>query len=231
MLDPATRFAVLAVGGLGALALLVNGVFAGWSVVALCGAAVVQAAGSGLAWRALRRGYPHPALGWCNVVTLLRMVLASALLVPLAAPTQVGWSVFAIASVALALDGVDGWLARRGRLVSAFGARFDMEVDAGLALVLALNGAVHGGAGWMVVMLGLPRYVFWAAGFVLPWLGGDLPERFSRKAVCVIQIGVLIAVQAPIVPAPLAHLLVSLAAGGLAWSFGRDILWLWQRRA
>ena len=39
----------------------------------------------------------------------------------------------------LALDGLDGWAARRQGLVSAFGARFDMEVDA--LLILALAGA------------------------------------------------------------------------------------------
>jgi phosphatidylglycerophosphate synthase len=38
----------------------------------------------------------------------------------------------------LALDGLDGWLARRFGLASAYGARFDMEVDGFLILVLAL---------------------------------------------------------------------------------------------
>ena len=37
-----------------------------------------------------------------------------------------------------ALDGVDGWLARRSGIASAFGARFDMEIDALLILVLAV---------------------------------------------------------------------------------------------
>ena len=36
------------------------------------------------------------------------------------------------------LDGTDGWLARRSGVVSAFGARFDMETDALLIMVLAL---------------------------------------------------------------------------------------------
>ena len=37
-----------------------------------------------------------------------------------------------------ALDGVDGWLARRRGMSSAFGARFDMEIDALLVQVLAI---------------------------------------------------------------------------------------------
>ena len=43
-----------------------------------------------------------------------------------------------LSSVALALDGVDGQVARRTRTVSALGARFDMEVDAFLVLVLSV---------------------------------------------------------------------------------------------
>ena len=45
-------------------------------------------------------------------------------------------------SVALALDGVDGQVARRTGTVSALGARFDMEVDAFLVLVLSVHVAV-----------------------------------------------------------------------------------------
>ena len=44
-----------------------------------------------------------------------------------------------LSSVALALDGVDGWVARRTRTVSALGARFDMEVDAFLVLMLSVH--------------------------------------------------------------------------------------------
>ena len=40
--------------------------------------------------------------------------------------------------VALALDAVDGWVARRTRTASALGARFDGEVDAFLILVLSV---------------------------------------------------------------------------------------------
>ena len=45
----------------------------------------------------------------------------------------------ALAGFALALDGVDGHLARRFDQVSDFGARFDMEVDAALILVLCIG--------------------------------------------------------------------------------------------
>jgi phosphatidylglycerophosphate synthase len=182
-----------------------------------------------IAGRALRRSYPHPRLGLCNLVTLGRMALATTLIVPLTAGVGASWTVFAVAATALALDGVDGWLARRRGLASAFGARFDMEVDAVLALILSLSAAA-GPAGPVAILLGLPRYLFVAAARVLPWMRRDLPQRFSRKAVCVLQLGALIALQAPVLPQALALPLVVIAAGALVWSFALDLLWLWRKR-
>ena len=46
-----------------------------------------------------------------------------------------------LAAVALALDLVDGWVARRTGTASALGARFDGEVDAFLILALSLYAA------------------------------------------------------------------------------------------
>ena len=62
------------------------------------------------------------------------------------------------------LDGVDGWLARRHRIASAFGARFDMEIDALLILALSVLAWRHEKAGAWVVASGLLRYAFVAAG-------------------------------------------------------------------
>ena len=70
--------------------------------------------------------------------------------------------------MALALDAVDGWVARRTGTVSALGARFDMEVDA--FLILVLSGYVAPTLGGWVLAIGLMRYAFVAAGWVLPWL-------------------------------------------------------------
>lgn len=186
-------------------------------------------AGAVVAGRALRRSYPHSRLGLCNLVTLGRMALALAFLVPLMAGGGASWPVFAIAALTLSLDGLDGWLARRQGLASAFGARFDMEVDAAFALILAVNAAA-GSSGPVAILLGVPRYLFVAAARVLPWMRRDLPERFSRKVVCVLQLGVLILLQAPILPQAFALPLVGIAASALVWSFATDLLWLWRRK-
>ena len=227
--DPSGAFTLAALNGgmaVSALAIALPG--AGPVTVAL--ALAFYAIGAAVAGHALGRRYPHGHLGLCNVVTLGRLVLVAALVAPLAAGDGPSWAVFTVAAFALSLDGLDGWLARRQGLVSGFGARFDMEVDAALALVLALNAAVGSEAGVLAVLLGLPRYLFATAGMVLPWMRRDLPERFSRKAVCVLQLGTLIALQAPILPPVLAVLLVPTVASALAWSFVKDMLWLWRRR-
>lgn len=179
----------------------------------------------------MRRGFPHPTLGLCNAVTLLRLAMVMALLAPLASDRADGWTVFWVAAIALSLDGVDGWLARREGRVSEFGARLDMEVDSVLALILALNAWVSGAADVWVLLIGLPRYVFVVAPTIFPWLDAPLPEKFSRKVVCVVQIGALIALQPHVLDKTAANLIVLATACALIWSFGRDIRWLWQNRA
>ncbi|MFT5364221.1 MAG: phosphatidylglycerophosphate synthase [Dinoroseobacter sp.] len=225
---PLVSFALAAFAGtalVSAAAVVLVGVNGPAVVVALCG----YVAGAILAFGLMRRGYPHEGLGVCNFVTLIRLALCAALLAPLAG-TADAWAVFAVAAVALALDGMDGWLARREQRVSDFGARFDMEVDSALALVLALNAWVSGSAGVIVLLIGLPRYVFAAASLGLPWLARPVPELFSRKVVCVLQLVTLIALQLPPVAASVANPVVVVVAATLVWSFGRDVLWLWRSR-
>ncbi|GFJ94980.1 CDP-alcohol phosphatidyltransferase family protein [Phytohabitans rumicis] len=78
-----------------------------------------------------------------------------------------------LAAVALALDAVDGQVARRTGSTSVLGARFDMEVDAVLIMVLSV--VVAGSLGPWVLAIGAFRYVFVAAAWALPWLRGSLP--------------------------------------------------------
>lgn len=216
----------------GAILLLGLGpvLFAGGTAAPLLVGLGIYGLGVGLAGYGLQRTYPHDSLGFCNAVTLLRLVLVATLFVALVHGAAAPWYVFWLAAIALALDGLDGWLARREKLVSDFGARFDMEVDSALALVLALLAYGIGAAGVVVLLLGLPRYLFALAGLALPWLHAPLPERFSRKAVCVLQLSTLIVLQLPLLPSGAAGLLVGCAATALIWSFARDILTLWRER-
>jgi len=222
---PLTRFvlsALLLSPLAGGVAIILNGSPAfGVGVFA----AIATVAGVGL-WR----HYPHARLGGCNFVTLLRAALVAGVAGALAAPAQ-GWVLAAIAAIAFALDGVDGRLARTSGLVSEFGARFDMEVDSVFALVLALIVWLSGTVGVWVLVLGVMRYLWVAAGWAVPWINAPLPEDvLRRKSVCVIQIAALVALVAPLLSGAAAALVAGSAAAALLWSFGADTLWLWRRR-
>ncbi|WP_235755075.1 CDP-alcohol phosphatidyltransferase family protein [Paracoccus salsus] len=178
----------------------------------------------------MREHYPHDRIGACNVVTLLRAALVCALLPPLLAGEAAGWLVAGIGALSLSLDGADGWLARHSGLASDFGARLDMEVDALLALLLALHILLGTVIGAEILLLGLLRPGFVAAGWLLPWLRESLPPRFRRKLICVVQLSVLVILQVPLLPADTAIWLARAAAVALVWSFAADMVWLWRQR-
>jgi phosphatidylglycerophosphate synthase len=133
-----------------------------------------------------------------------------------------------VTSIALALDAVDGYVARRSGTVSALGGRFDMEVDAFLLLVLSVY--VGPIVGWWVLAIGLMYYGFVVAGWAIPWMRVTLPPRYWRKVVTAACGIALTIVAAGILPGPL-EVIVALAAVALVVeSFGRDVIWLVRSR-
>jgi phosphatidylglycerophosphate synthase len=133
-----------------------------------------------------------------------------------------------ITVAALILDAVDGQVARRTGTVTGFGARFDMEVDAFLILVLCVY--VAQSLGLWVLAIGAMRYIFVAASWVLRWMRKTLPPRFWRKVVAATE-GIVLAVAAADVLPPVVAVAAGLASLGLlVESFGRDVVWLWRRR-
>lgn len=173
---------------------------------------------------------PHVHLGPANLVTLGRLgltALLSGLLGESSPP--IAWLAFGIAALVLALDGIDGWLARRGGWASAFGARFDMETDALLVLLLAALAWQLDKAGAWVLLSGALRYLFLAAAAVLPWLRSPLQPSRRRKVVCVVQSLSLLLALLPLVPPSWSS---GLAAAGLlllCYSFLVDVVWLWRQ--
>ena len=203
--------------GLGAL---------GWLAGLACAAALLVGLTLGL------RQVGARGLGPADQVTLARASLVcgvAALVVdgsgrPVALGPLVG-----LTGVALALDAVDGWVARRTATASRFGAGFDMEVDAFLILVLSVHVARSAGA-W-VLLIGAARYLLLVSGWALPWLQGPVPARYWRKVVAAVQ-GVVLAVAAStVLPTWLSGLALLLALGLLAESFGRDVVFLSRQRS
>ena len=220
---PLTGFVCL-LALLGVLAATTGLDASGWLAGVACGAGLAA-----LLARALTR-HRQVGLGPADSVTLARAVLAcgvAALTVDSfggQAPVAI---LVALSTVALVLDGVDGRVARRTDTTSAFGARFDMEVDAFLIMVLSVYVARE--SGWWVLAMGLARYAFVAAGWVLPWLRGPQPPRQWARVVAAIVGVALIVAAAGILPHAVTTAMLLVALGLLVESFGRSVWGLWVR--
>src|SRR5262245_10338341 len=93
--------------------------------------------------------HPFTRFGPANQVWTTRAALA-ALVCSLAFETpsvRVAALVSGVALAATLLDGLDGRLARQSGMSSAFGARFDLEIDALLIMALAVVAWRHDKAG------------------------------------------------------------------------------------
>lgn len=190
----------------------------------------IFAAGAAVVLLGLPRHHPFGSFGAANQVTLGRGALVALLtgLIDEHSDTGVALLAVALATAVAVLDGVDGWLARRTRMASAFGARFDMEMDAALIMVLAVLAWQFGRTGAWVLCGGLLRYAFVGAGRLLPWLRQRLPPSRRRQTVAVVQMVALIATLAPFVPTALAAPVAAIGLIAVAASFLLDIAWLLQ---
>ena len=180
--------------------------------------------------------HPHRRFGLANGITLARAggaaVLAAFALDPAPlAGTAAGWAAFGGAALLLGLDGIDGAIARGQRLASAFGARFDLEVDAGMVLALSALALALGKAGPWVLGLGLLRYAFVLAGRALPALARPLAPSRRRSAVCALAVAALTLVLAPPVAPPLSAAIAAAAGAALVASFAVDVARLLGRPA
>ncbi|MGH9253883.1 MAG: CDP-alcohol phosphatidyltransferase family protein [Vicinamibacterales bacterium] len=172
--------------------------------------------------------HPHARFGPANYVTTARAVLVAVVAGPIGrgATSATLWAAIAIAALAAALDGLDGWLARRSGMASEFGARFDMETDAALILLLSILVWQQDKAGVWVLLCGVMRYGFVAAGWLWPWLAGPLRSTLRGKTVAVGQMLGLGVALAPVVRPPLSDVAAAITLAALVWSFAIDVIWL-----
>jgi phosphatidylglycerophosphate synthase len=134
-----------------------------------------------------------------------------------------------LAAVALALDAVDGQVARSTGTATPLGGRLDGEVDAFLILLLSI--AVSRDYGSWVLIIGAARYALLLAGWLIPWLAAPLPPRYWRKVVAAVE-GIVLTIAVSGVLDPLTGMIaVAAALLLLAESFGRDVIWLYRSGA
>jgi phosphatidylglycerophosphate synthase len=204
------------------------------SVALIFGSAYVVKAGAVVALIALvvvarrRANHPFPRFGAANQLTSFRALLVSLVAALIGEPMHPVLAA-ALAAVVTALDGVDGWLARRSNMASSFGARFDVEVDALLIQVLAILVWQYGKAGPWVLASGLLRYAFVASGWFCDWMNAPLSPTRRAKVICVVQLGALMLAILPWVPVPASNVIAALGLAALTYSFGVDIVRLWRQ--
>jgi phosphatidylglycerophosphate synthase len=176
--------------------------------------------------------HPFPRLGPANHITIVRAMIVALLAAAIGEPITDDMAAAAVtlAAIVATLDGVDGWLARRTRMASAFGARIDMETDALFILVLSVLMWKHGKAGAWVLAGGLLRYVFAAAAWPLPWMAGPLtPTMRAKSAAVAHMVGSSVAL-APFVSWPQSAFAVGATLVTLTGSFAVDVRRLWRQR-
>jgi phosphatidylglycerophosphate synthase len=186
----------------------------------------------------LSRHLPHRHFGPANTVTLCRAALDLLLLalvveallgVQSMAEPDLRWGLTIAAAIALALDGIDGWAARRTKMASEFGARFDVETDAVFLATMSLAVVAAGVAGPWVLLSGFGYYLFRLTGWFQPWLMAPLFPSLRRKTVCALQGALLVAALVPVSPAWLAWGCCAVGLALLVYSFAVDIAWLARR--
>lgn len=137
------------------------------------------------------------------------------------------WLLVALAAPAVALDAVDGRVARWTGTAGPEGARLDMETDAVLLLVLSVPLAFTLGP-WVLV-IGLLRYAFAALALGRPALRGELEFSQFRRVVAGVQSVVLVVALVPALALPVATAGVAGSLVLLVVSFARDVLVLERR--
>lgn len=174
----------------------------------------------------------RPRLGVANLASLARGTLVAwlaGLAVVPSAPGPLAWAPAALYGGSVALDYLDGSLARRVGHVSALGARLDAEFD-GLAILVGLGVAVATDVLPDVLLLvGLVKYAYVAAEWAVRRRSGRLralPYRHSRRLLAAAQMVVVAVVLVPFVAPPGSALL----AGGVGAAYALGFLRDWRLR-
>ena len=174
----------------------------------------------------------QPAILPADWITLTRMLLiagvAGLVADSFSRPVPVT-ALVALSAVALALDAVDGQVARRTGTATPLGARIDGEADAFLILLLSIY--VSQDYGSWVLVIGAARYALLLAGWLIPWLAAPLPPRYWGKVVAAVQGIVLTVAASGLVDRLVGMIAVAAALLLLAESFGRNVIWLYRNGA
>ena len=199
---------------------------AGW----ITGLAAGSAATAAIVTARMRSDQPeiHPA-DWVTLTRALLIAGVAGLVADSFSRPVPVTALVTLSAVALALDAVDGQVARRTGTATPLGARFDGEADAFLILLLSI--AVSRDYGGWVLAIGAARYAFLLAGWLIPWLAAPLPPRYWGKVAAAVTGIVLTVAASGVTSRPVGMIAVAVALLLLAESFGRNVIWLYRNGA
>lgn len=178
----------------------------------------------------------EPAIFPADWITLARALLVAGVAGLVAESFNLRYmpvtAIITLSVIALALDAVDGRVARLTDTATPLGARLDGEVDAFLILLLSVAVYQRYGslASWVLV-IGAARYLFLLAGYLMRWLAAPLPARYWRKVVAAAQGIALTLAVSGLLNTFVGLILVGAALVLLVESFGRDIIGLYRTGA
>ena len=162
-----------------------------------------------------------------NAISLSRLVLAAAFIAAGSSETRM-----VIVMIALATDYLDGWIARRSRSMTRFGALLDPFADRVFVLVGVSVFLFEGALTTLEYFIMISRDLMTAIGFLVARAVPSLRPvafhaRFPGKLVTVLQLATFIAV---LIRPRAATPLIWVVAVASLWAIG-DYTWaLWRAR-
>jgi phosphatidylglycerophosphate synthase len=170
---------------------------------------------------------PHKKFGIANRITIYRAALVANLAAVSLYPSAIaehGVIITVAMAATFALDGVDGWIARRLKQSSNFGARLDQELDALFTLVLSFALFRMEVAGAWILIAGAWHYFYQILRASFPVFRIALPFSQRRRVICGVVVASLIIASSPFLSAQFAEILALAAVMLLSASFLIDIV-------
>jgi phosphatidylglycerophosphate synthase len=121
-----------------------------------------------------------------NLLTIARVVGCACL--PAVFPHMSALQFTAVLVGLIAMDAVDGAVARRTGRMTAFGGRLDLEADAFLTLMMCVLLRQAGLVGSWILIAGLWRYVYSALVAAFPTRGEEPRSRLGRYVAAVLML-------------------------------------------
>ena len=118
----------------------------------------------------------HPFAGYANRATLVRMIFI--IVAGIFYKSLPDIIIFLIGITIFCLDGLDGYLARRFKQVSEFGAYFDMETDAFYVSVFTVILFDKAFVGYWILIPGFMRYFY---GSIILLIGRKSKDKIRTK--------------------------------------------------